>query len=102
MIDELGWIDFLDEDESEAENLLDELNWNVTDGDHQTLHETLSSQSEALNMEIIDLLLQWEEMDDNKNEAATKTGPPPKPKQVPVGAGIQSEVDLCPSSPPPS
>jgi hypothetical protein len=63
----------LNEEESEAENLLDELNWSVTDGDHKTLHQTLSSQSEALNMEIIDLLLQWEEMDDRNSNPRDNT-----------------------------
>ena len=55
----LDLTDFLHEEETEAESLLDELNWSVTEGDHKSLHHTLNTQSESLNMEIIDLLLQW-------------------------------------------
>jgi hypothetical protein len=58
-MDKLEWTDVLLEEETEAENLLDELNWSVTEGDHKSLHHTLNTQSEKLNMEIIDLLLQW-------------------------------------------
>lgn len=49
------------EDEAEAENLLEELQWTSHAGAPAELQLTLSKQSEALNMEIIDFLLQWEE-----------------------------------------
>lgn len=56
--------EFFSLEETEAESLLDELNWGATLQGHTDLQITLSKQSEAINHEIIDFLLQWEEMDD--------------------------------------
>ena len=66
---ELG--DYFNKEEIEAETLLDELNWgsaivplnNNNNTKNMNLQENLSKQSEQLNDEIIDFLLQWEEMD---------------------------------------
>ncbi len=61
------------EEEAEAEHLLDELNWNGTNSETSSnnqqldLQLLLGKQSEQLNCEIIDFLLQWEEMDDTDN-----------------------------------
>lgn len=55
--------EFFSVEETEAESLLDELNWGSSLQGHTDLQQVLSKQSEDLNREIIDFLLQWEEMD---------------------------------------
>lgn len=68
---ELG--DYFSKEETEAETLLDELNWGSTLQEQTNLHQILSGQSEKLSNEIIDFLLQWEEMDLNtRNKSPTK------------------------------
>jgi hypothetical protein len=59
-----------DVDEEEAELLLEELQWtsNVENGLRSDLLKTLSQQSDLLNMEIIDYLLQWEDSKENTAE----------------------------------
>jgi hypothetical protein len=78
---ELG--DYFSKEEIEAETLLDELNWGSSLHEHTNLQQTLSGQSDKLNDEIIDFLLQWEEMDltaKNKSKATT-------PASTPVASG---------------
>ncbi|KAJ1406562.1 hypothetical protein B484DRAFT_209581 [Ochromonadaceae sp. CCMP2298] len=62
--------DFFSNEETEAENLLDELQWGKSQG--QTgLKQVLAVQSAQISDEIIDFLVQWEEMD----EHAVQAGP---------------------------
>jgi len=66
--------EFFSVEETEAESLLDELNWGSSLQGHTDLQQVLSKQSEDLNREIIDFLLQWEEMDNGGSRtAATAT-----------------------------
>lgn len=53
--------DVFAEEEAEAEALLEEHNWTSHDGAPMDLQMKLSKESDALQMEIIDFLLQWEE-----------------------------------------
>lgn len=70
---ELG--DYFSKEETEAETLLDELNWGSSLQEQTNLHSILSGQSEKLSNEIIDFLLQWEEMDLNtKNKGGATPG----------------------------
>ncbi len=76
--------DIFSDEEAEAEHLLDELNWTVSSGSTITgssttnspvanqldLQHILSKQSDQLNCEIIDFLLQWEEMDEKSIEVS--------------------------------
>lgn len=75
---ELG--DYFSKEETEAETLLDELNWVASLQEHTNLQQTLSGQAEKLSDEIIDFLLQWEEMDlttkgkNNSNNSTSNAG----------------------------
>jgi hypothetical protein len=51
-------------EESEAEHILEELNWGNSMGGIGDVHQLLTQKSVTLNHEIIDFLLQWEEMDE--------------------------------------
>ena len=53
--------DVFAEEEAEAEALLEERNWTSHDGAPMDLEVQLGKESDALQMEIIDFLLQWEE-----------------------------------------
>ena len=68
---ELG--DYFSKEETEAETLLDELNWVASLQEHTNLQQTLSGQAEKLSDEIIDFLLQWEEMDLNTKSRTNKS-----------------------------
>lgn len=70
---------FVDED-VEAELLLDELYWSSSAsegngaGAPEELHNKMTKQSENLNMEIIDFLLQWEEDENVSADKKPKNG----------------------------
>jgi hypothetical protein len=51
---------FVSEEEIEAEGLLEELKWTSGHGTAEELQHSLSEQSNYLNTQIIDYLLQWE------------------------------------------
>ena len=53
---------------AEDEILLEELDWSKVGNDPKEIQVALAVQSETLNTEIIDFLLQWEE-DENVNKA---------------------------------
>jgi len=77
--------EFFSVEETEAESLLDELNWGSSLQGNTDLQQVLSTQSEDLNREIIDFLLQWEEMDNGPHAAANRGHPHDKGNR---GAGI--------------
>ena len=55
-------MDILNEiEEAEEEILLEELDWSKVGNDPKEIQVALAAQSETLNTEIIDFLLQWEE-----------------------------------------
>ena len=55
-------MDILNEiEEAEEEILLEELDWSKVGNDPKEIQIALAAQSETLNTEIIDFLLQWEE-----------------------------------------
>ena len=53
---------------AEDEILLEELDWSKVGNDPKEIQVALAVQSETLNTEIIDFLLQWEE-DENVNKS---------------------------------
>lgn len=82
--------DIFSDEEAEAEHLLDELNWTMASGSTNgagvssvsnpvanqiDLQRLLSKQSDQLNCEIIDFLLQWEEMDEQTIEESAAAVP---------------------------
>ena len=71
---ELFSMDILNEiEEAEEEILLEELDWSKVGNDPKEIQIALAAQSETLNTEIIDFLLQWEE-----DENVSKTLPDSK------------------------
>lgn len=60
-------------EEAEAESVLEDMKWTSQSGAPIDLKETLSKQSESLNVEIIDFLLQWEELDDAAKISSSNT-----------------------------
>lgn len=63
-------------DELEAERVLDEINWSSSFGAQKDLHKILTQKSDALNNDIIDFLLEWEESDEvavQENNKVTKS-----------------------------
>jgi hypothetical protein len=64
--------DVFSEEETEAEILLSELKW-VSEAPSELLH-TISKQSDSLNLEIIDFLLQWEDDGDAKSADTNASG----------------------------
>lgn len=83
---ELG--DYFSKEETEAETLLDELNWVASLQEHTNLQQTLSGQAEKLSDEIIDFLLQWEEMDLNTKSKSNSNN-----NTASTGAGKNSNVN---------
>ena len=59
------WIEF---EAAEEEILLEELDWSKVGNDPKEIQIALAAQSETLNTEIIDFLLQWEE-DENVSKS---------------------------------
>ena len=53
---------------AEEEILLEELDWSKVGNDPKEIQVALAAQSQTLNTEIIDFLLQWEE-DENANKS---------------------------------
>lgn len=65
--------DAFGEEEAEAESLLDDLKWTTELGTSIDLQQTLAKQSSSLNMQIIDYLLQWEELDDGSSRVGSSS-----------------------------
>ena len=59
---------FTEIEAAEEEILLEELDWSKVGNDPKEIQIALAAQSETLNTEIIDFLLQWEE-DENVNKS---------------------------------
>eukprot|EP01038_Epipyxis_sp_PR26KG_P007336 gene7336-10000_t len=75
-IQSLQFGDLFSDEEAEAENLLNELDWGTRGGSRDDLQLILSNQSDNLNKEIIDFLLQWEENDTSDSSETNKQKQP--------------------------
>jgi hypothetical protein len=78
--------DAFGEEEIEAESLLEELKWASGHGTAEELQQNLSEQSNYLNTQIIDYLLQWEELDDSSRQSLSA---PPSSK-----ANLRNTVEI--------
>lgn len=81
-------------DETEAEHILDEINWGSSLSGQKDLQSILSQRSDKLNNEIIDFLLQWEEMDEVADAEAISFRYPTQQSELNIASSSSSMLGM--------